>query len=379
VLALGDPAFAHPAAIPVRDESLPPGGLLVTQVVPEGNAAAARLRAGDVLLAYAGTDLARADQLPPLIETNAGARSVPVTVWREGKTAVRDVGPGKLGVVLAEDPAPAAVAARRAADRMVAALRSGRDWADLPGTRVEVNRVQALFGGGATVLAGAAASEPGLDALRKAGALKTFRYLHLATHGEVNDEKAFESALILAQDRAAPAPLPRAGEPFLDGRLTADEVIQFWALEAELVTLSACETALGREGGGDGLLGFAQAFLAAGSRSVCLSLWRVDDAATALLMDRFYRNLLGKREGLAGPMPKAEALAEAKRWLRDLSAGEALRLTAELSGGVARGKGAPGRELTVPAADPKGPAPGDHRPFAHPRYWAAFVFIGDPN
>jgi hypothetical protein len=45
--------------------------------------------------------------------------------------------------------------------------------------------------------------------------------------------------------------------------------------------------------GGDGLLGFAQAFLAAGSRSVCLSLWTVDDTATALLMDRFYRNLLG--------------------------------------------------------------------------------------
>ena len=47
-----------------------------------------------------------------------------------------------------------------------------------------------------------------------------------------------------------------------------------------------------------------------------LSQWKVDDDATALLMARFYRNLFGKRDGLAAPMPEAEALAEAKRWLR---------------------------------------------------------------
>ena len=126
-------------------------------------------------------------------------------------------------------------------------------------------------------------------------------------------------------------------------------MLDFWKLDAELVTLSACETAIGKQGGGDGLLGFAQAFLTAGARSVCLSLWKVDDAATALLMSRFYENLLGKREGLAKPMGKAAALDEAKRWLRNLSGEEALTLTAKISNGVARGTRGKNVDLKVAA------------------------------
>src|SRR5262249_5854598 len=153
----------------------------------------------------------------------------------------------------------------------------------------------------------------------------------------------------------------------------------FWKLKAELVTLSACETGLGRESGGDGLLGFAQAFLMAGSRSVCLSLWKVDDAATALLMTRFCQNLLGKREGVKAPMAKAAALAEAKKWLRNLSSEEALKLTAAAINGVTRGTRGKDEELNlvVPGVDPKQPAAGV-KPFAHPRFWAAFVLIGEP-
>src|SRR5690349_17214589 len=64
----------------------------------------------------------------------------------------------------------------------------------------------------------------------------------------------------------------------------AREALDYWKLDAELVTLSACETAVGRKGRGNGLLGFAQAFQLAGSRAVCLSLWEVDETATAVLM-----------------------------------------------------------------------------------------------
>jgi CHAT domain-containing protein len=281
------------------------------------------------------------------------------------------VGPGKLGVVLAREPAPEAVASRRKADAQVAAAVRGKDWADLPGTRVEVSRLAKLFGDRATVRTDAAASERALDELRAAGRLTGFRYLHLATHGEVDDARAFESALILSRD-------PAAGP---DGRLTANEVLEHWKLDAELVTLSACETALGRPAGGDGRLGFAQAFLLAGSRSVCLSLWKVDDAATALLMDRFYQNLLGKRAGLDRPVPKAEALAEAKRWLRELTADEAVKLAADLTQGVARGDRGKEKALPLLPAVPESPAadPKARRPYAHPRYWAAFVLIGDPE
>ena len=118
-------------------------------------------------------------------------------------------------------------------------------------------------------------------------------------------------------------------KPAFDGRLSVREIQRGWDLKAELVTLSACETALGREAGGEGFVGFTQALLMSGTRSVCLSLWKVDDTATALLMQRFYANLLGRRPGLTGPMPKAEALREAKAWLRGLSRAEALALTAE--------------------------------------------------
>jgi len=150
-----------------------------------------------------------------------------------------------------------------------------------------------------------------------------------------------------------------------------------WKLDAELVTLSACESALGRQGGGGGLLGFAQAFLLAGSRSVCLTLWEVDDTATVLLMDRFYRNMLGKREDGAKPKGKAAALHEAKQWLRNLSAKDALERLGLLTNGIVRGE-RPAREEMEAIPVPKGTGK-DDKPYAHPRYWAAFILIGDPD
>jgi CHAT domain-containing protein len=173
-----------------------------------------------------------------------------------------------------------------------------------------------------------------------------------------------------------PDPLAQAlsHQPVFDGGLSVREIQRGWELKAELVTLSACETALGREAGGEGFVGFTQALLMSGARNVCLSLWKVDDTATMLLMQRFYANLLGRRPGLTAPMPKAEALREAKSWLRGLSRAEVLEASAELSGGVERGKGAKGRP---PARIPAGKE--SDRPYAAPHYWAAFVLAGDPD
>src|SRR5262249_43907128 len=156
------------------------------------------------------------------------------------------------------------------------------------------------------------------------------------------------------------------------------EIQRGWELKAELVTLSACETALGREAGGEGFVGFTQALLMAGTRSVCLSLWKVDDTATALLMQRFYAKLLGRRVGLSQPVPKAEALAEAKGWLRGLTRDQVAKLAASLSGGEARSKGAATRKESEPALTVPG-GPGNDHPYAHPYYWAAFVLVGDPD
>jgi tetratricopeptide (TPR) repeat protein len=378
LLALGDPTF------PAQEETttpsaLPPGGLLIKQVVPGGTAAKALLKPNDVLLSYARTKLESVEQLGQLVADKAGEKSVTIEIWREAanQTAVYEIAPGKLGVVMAEEPAREAIAARNHADQLLASVTRGSVWGELPGSQVEVSQLTKLFEpGNVTLLTRSEASEPELNELRNKGDLTSFRYLHFATHGEANNAKAFDSKLILAQDHP-PQLFATLGEPWLNNELSAREVLDHWKLDADLVTLSACETAIGKSGGGDGMLGFAQAFLLAGSRSVCLSLWKVDDTATALLMDRFYRNLLGKREDGAQPMGKAAALHEARTWLRNLSLAEATDRLGVLTDGVSRGS-KKGREVIGEVPIPKDSA-SDSKPYSHPKYWAAFILIGDSD
>ncbi len=149
------------------------------------------------------------------------------------------------------------------------------------------------------------------------------------------------------------------------------------ASEPELVTLSACETALGRDAGGEGFVGFTQALLISGARSVCLSLWRVDDKAPSLLMSRFYQNLLGKRHGLSKPVPKAEALQEAKQWLRSLTAGQIDGELAALSRGDVRPLANDNGDTS--GNSPSSPRSSGNRPYDHPYFWAPFVLVGDPD
>jgi CHAT domain-containing protein len=242
----------------------------------------------------------------------------------------------------------------------------------LPGTRHEVEAIRTTFravdpNAECLLLLGPDASEQRLADLATRGELAHFRYLHLATHGVPDQRRALQSALVLARD-ALPDPVSQAlaGRPILEGRLTAEQVLRTWRLEADLVVLSACESAVGKPGGGEGPLGFAQALFLAGARSVVLSLWKVDDVATALLMQRFYENLLGRR---GPPLAKAEALRQAKHWLRDLTAAEVETLTANLPAaerGAVRERAGAKRSPSV-------------RPYAHPYYWSAFILLGDPG
>src|SRR5215813_5408200 len=101
-----------------------------------------------------------------------------------------------------------------------------------------------------------------------------------------------------------------------------------------------------------------------GARSVMLSRWKVDDAATALLMARFYQNLLGKRDGLKEGMKRAEALQEAKLWLRTLPRAEAEKRLAVLVDGVPRGERGT-IKAALPTKRPDDPKSTD-QPFAHP-------------
>jgi tetratricopeptide (TPR) repeat protein len=379
LLALGDPIFLHPDKSN-QPRPLPEHGLLVNVVVPGSNAATHGLKPGDVLLAYNGTALNKKDDLK--ISTDGG-KAITAEVWRDGRASHRDLAPGKLGVVLDPKPAPEAIAEQHKLQKvLVAAHRGDEDFPSLSGTRYEVEALTRLFQADdrpIRSLFGADASEPELDHIATSGELERFDFIHLATHGVIDEDVPTRSAVILTQT-GLPDPLAQAlsNKPVFDGRLSVREIQRTWELKAELVTLSACETALGRAASGEGFVGFTQALLMSGARSVCLSLWKVDDTATALLMHQFYANLLGRRSGLTAPLPKAEALQEAKVWLRGLRRSEVLAATAALSGGIERGKGAKARQSDeLSTAIPTGKD--DDRPYAAPYYWAAFVLAGDPD
>jgi CHAT domain-containing protein/Tfp pilus assembly protein PilF len=124
-----------------------------------------------------------------------------------------------------------------------------------------------------------------------------FQIVHLAAHGEMHPQRPELARLVFSQ-------FSRTGEP-LDGDLRFAEIYDL-SLRADLVVLSACETALGEQVRGEGVIGFTRGFLHAGARRVVSSLWKVEDSATAELMKRFYRYHLG--EGL----PAATALRRAQ-------------------------------------------------------------------
>jgi CHAT domain-containing protein/tetratricopeptide (TPR) repeat protein len=127
--------------------------------------------------------------------------------------------------------------------------------------------------------------------------LSQYRIIHFATHGLLNSEHPQLSGLVLSL-------VDEGGQP-QDGFLQLHEIFKM-RLRAELVVLSACQTGLGKEIKGEGLVGLTRGFMYAGAARVVASLWQVNDAATAELMKLFYRRML--QEG----MPPAMALRAAQ-------------------------------------------------------------------
>jgi CHAT domain-containing protein len=199
----------------------------------------------------------------------------------------------------------------------------------LPAARREVAGILELYPTTTEVFVGGAATEA-----RATAAAGQVGCLHFATHALVDERSPLDSALVLA------APREPTGSAD-DGLLQAWEVFERMRTDAELVVLSACQTALGRELGGEGLVGLTRAFQYAGARSIVASLWNVADASTADLMGRFYAQLK------AGD---AKDVALQKAQLAFLLGHH------EVEGSATEG---------APATD-----------LSHPYYWAAFVLIG---
>jgi CHAT domain-containing protein len=136
--------------------------------------------------------------------------------------------------------------------------------------------------------------------------LSKYRYVHFATHGYIDSERPDLSAIVLSL-------IDEGGKP-QDGFLRANEIYNL-NLPAELVVLSACETGLGKEIKGEGLVGLTQGFMYAGARRVVVSLWNVNDKATAELMARFYRGMLRENKTPAAALRTAQLeMSRQRQW-----------------------------------------------------------------
>ncbi|MEP6924762.1 MAG: CHAT domain-containing protein, partial [Pyrinomonadaceae bacterium] len=138
------------------------------------------------------------------------------------------------------------------------------------------------------------------------GALSNYRYIHFATHGYLDTERPGLSAIVLSM-------VDEQGQP-QDGFLRAHEIYNL-NLPAELVVLSACQTGLGKEIKGEGLIGLTRGFMYAGAKRVVVSLWSVNDKATADLMEKFYRGMLKDNERPAAALRAAQIeMWKQKQW-----------------------------------------------------------------
>jgi CHAT domain-containing protein/tetratricopeptide (TPR) repeat protein len=195
--------------------------------------------------------------------------------------------------------------------------RSEISFDSLPQAEQEVNAIGEIYGSRAsTILIGTAAREETF----KATASK-YPVLHFAAHGVLDDVNPLYSRLLLA-----------TGSESEDGFLDAREIMKL-DLHAELAVLSACQTARGQVGSGEGLIGMSWALFIAGTSTTVASQWKVDSASTARMMIDFHRNLQSEQ----GPVRS--------------SAAEALRKAA-----------------IKLMADPK---------YRHPFFWSGFVVVGN--
>ncbi|HEX6983177.1 MAG TPA: tetratricopeptide repeat protein [Balneolaceae bacterium] len=203
----------------------------------------------------------------------------------------------------------------------------GPNWPPLFSTEYEVRQIAALFEEDdefwSSIFSNESESklfmrEEATEKRFKTADLGNYRFLHLATHAFATDTGAYESGIVFYPGT----------DPSEDGILYAEEVYNL-DLQNELAVLSACETGTGKVMKGEGIIGLSRAFQFAGVENLLVSLWKVDDRSTARLMIDFYRNYL---KGAS------------------VSFSNALR-TAKL-------------ELIA------------HPAYAHPKFWAPFVFIG---
>lgn len=157
---------------------------------------------------------------------------------------------------------------------------SQASFASLPSTLLEVDAIAKNF-----ALSKVLKNEDVTEANLKSHDLSHFRFIHFATHANVDEVNPSRSGLLLSKKMEVETLF---GE---DGHLNSREISNL-RLNADLVTLSACNTGMGKLVTGEGLIGLQRSFLSAGASAVMVSLWSVFDKSTSVFMDSFYDHLL---------------------------------------------------------------------------------------
>lgn len=246
-----------------------------------------------------------------LVQDYAISYAPSLTVLREMSARKQPEGMSKSLLAFGNPTMPGEIAAN------IKTTYRGEVLGPLPDAEVEVGALKNIWGlSSSRILIGPSASK----AVFRSEAAK-YNIIHLATHGILDDASPMYSRLVMA----------RAGnDPSDDGLLEAREIMRL-DLRADLVVLSACQTARGRVGAGEGMVGMSWAFFVAGVPSMVASQWKVDSASTAKLMIDFHNRL---KEQSIRSQTKSSALQQAS--------------------------------LTV-MKDPR---------YRHPYFWAGFVVMG---
>lgn len=227
----------------------------------------------------------------------------------------------------------------------------------LPFTRVEAEAIAKLVPSSNRVILDFAASRDILEG----DELKRYRILHFATHGLLNSRNPELSGLVLSL-------VDSEGNRRDDGFLLAHEISNL-DLRAHLVVLSACQTGLGDQMRGEGLVGLTRSFFLAGAPRVIVSLWNVNDRATAELMTRFYRTMIEKDLPPSSALRCAQlSMLRQKEWSEPMfwapfifqgewQTGELIDDPIEKKGGPSEGPAVPDDDFPPPGSDVPPPCP----------------------
>ena len=194
----------------------------------------------------------------------------------------------------------------------------------LPGTLREVNNLKKIVLN-AKVLIGNSMTESNIKKMNATGELSNYKWVHIATHGFASDNIPSLSGVMMTQNESE----KNKGE---DTFLLAHEIEKL-NLKADMVVLSACETALGKIYGGEGINGLNSSLLVAGANNTLLSLWPVNDSGTMVLMTLMYQNMYLKNQ------TASIALTNAKRTMLKGEIGEGFKSVSMWAPFVLNGSG----------------------------------------